>query len=190
VQQPKASMTVDDFLAWAEGRTERYELVDGQLHAMSPERMVHTETKGAIFSALQDAVRRAKLPCRVLGDGATVRIDPRTAYEPDALVRCGPRLPPDTIETPDPLIVVEVLSPGTRNYDAGAKLAGYFTVPSVRHYLMVDSDRRVLIHHRRDGEDIIRRILGASGPLRLDPPGLNLRIEDLFGPADDISSPA
>ncbi len=185
MQQPERRMTVDEFFLWAEGRSERYELVDGQPYAMSPERMVHIETKGAVFSALREAVQNAKLPCRVLGDGATVRIDPRTAFEPDALVRCGPRLSPDVLETPDPLIVVEVLSPHTRNYDTGAKLAGYFTVPSIRHYLMVDSDRRILIHHRRDDGDAIATRILASGPLRLDPPGLELDVEDLFGPGDD-----
>ena len=173
-------MTVDEFLVWAEGRRERYELVDGCLHAMSPERVLHTRVKFSVARALFDAITRAPLPCEVLPDGATVRIDRRTAFEPDALVRCGPPLDDGAIETPDPLIVVEVLSPSTRNYDAGAKLAGYFAVPSIHHYLMVDPDRRVVVHHRRDGDAIATRILG-GGPLRLDPPGLDITVAALLG---------
>jgi Uma2 family endonuclease len=177
-------MTVDEFLLWSEGRAERYELVDGRLHAMSPERAGHARVKSRVHRALDAAVARAGLPCEAMPDGMTVRIDARTAYEPDALVYCGEPLQDDAVEVPTPMIVVEVLSPSTRNYDAGAKLAGYFTVPSVQHYLMVDPDRRVLIHHRRDGDAILTRILG-QGPLRLDPPGLDLDVESLFAPEGD-----
>ena len=137
-------MTVDEFLVWAEGRDGRWELQDGELVGMAPERLVHTETKYEIVAALKSAIRRANAPCHAVPDGATVRIAARTAFEPDALVYCGPRLPPDSIEIPEPLIVVEVLSGGTAARDHGVKLAGYFSLPSVAHYLILDPDSRMV----------------------------------------------
>ena len=97
-----------------------------------------------------------------------VEIDERTTYEPDALVRCGTPLPHDALKLSDPVIVVEVLSPSSRARDAGAKLADYFRLPSVRHYLVVRTEDRVIIHHER-GDDgvIVTRIVHAG----LDPPG-------------------
>jgi hypothetical protein len=59
------------------------------------------------------------------------------------------------------------------------KLAGYFTVPSVEHYLIVDLVLRTIVHHRRAGEVIETRI-ASEGTLRLDPPGLDLPVGDLF----------
>ena len=115
-------------------------------------------------------------------DGATVRVDPTPAYEPDALVYCGPALPPDAIEVADPVIVVEVVSPSSLHRDHNVKLVGYFLMPSLQHYLIVNPDRRMLVHHARDGDAIRTRILG-SGALRLDPPGLLLEVVDLFGEA-------
>ena len=44
------------------------------------------------------------------GDGMAVRIDGSTVYEPDASVRCGPRLPNEDVQFADPVIVVEVIS--------------------------------------------------------------------------------
>jgi Uma2 family endonuclease len=178
--EPKPRMSVDEFLAWAEGRPGRYELAGGEVVAMSPERAGHARTKFAIQAALKTAIRSGGLPCEMFPDGMTVRIDRNTAYEPDALVRCGQHLDPDTIEVPDPLILVEVLSPSTRGVDSGAKLVGYFQVPSVRHYLIVDAERRRVVHHRRaDGTRIETRIV-ADGALSLDPPGLSLALADLF----------
>ncbi len=128
-------MTVDEFLATAEERDGRWEIEDGVVYAMSPEQLVHSDVKFAATAALRGAIARAKLPCRAVLDGPAVRISPRTAYQPDALIYCGPRLPPETREIPDPVVIVEVSSPSTRARDEGGKLIGYFSLPSVAHYL-------------------------------------------------------
>lgn len=173
-------MNVEAFLAWAEGRRGRYELVEGEVFPMSPERVLHAETKLAVHTALAAAIRSSGLPLFVLPDGVTVPIDAATAFEPDALVYRGPRLPGATLKVEHPIIVVEVASPSTRNYDLGRKLVGYFTLASLDHYIIVDPDRRRLVHHRRgEGEDIITRIVG-DGTLRLDPPGLDVEIGSLL----------
>ena len=175
-----SDMTVDEFLVWAMERPGRFELELGTVVAMSPENLGHLRAKDGACNALAAAIRTAGLACEALPDGATVRVDARTAYEPDALVYCGPRLAARSIEVPNPVVVVEVASPSSGNRDHNHKLIGYFMVPSVQHYLVVHPERRVLVHHARRGEEIATRIL-SDGALRLDPPGLDLRIEDLFG---------
>ena len=180
-------MTVDEFLVWAEDQVGHFELVDGHVWAMSPERVGHADAKFAVQAALKQAICRAGLACYMLPDGVTVRIDAGTAYEPDALVYCGARLPPDAIEVPAPVIVSEVLSPSTGRYDRHDKLAGYFALPSVIHYLIINIDRRMMIHHERRGPEIATKILG-TGLLRLDPPGLEVSVEDLFGPLPEHAS--
>ena len=179
--QPSPSpMSVDEFIPWAMQRPGRYELELGTVIAMSPENLGHMRAKDGACGALAAAIRTAGLACEALPDGATVRVDASTAYEPDALVYCGPRLPARTVEVPNPIVVVEVVSPSSGDRDHNQKLIGYFMVPSVQHYLIVDAERRVLVHHARGPDHIATRILH-GGPLRLDPPGLDLAVEDLFG---------
>ena len=134
----KPRMTVDEYLDWAMDRPGRYELFQGEVFAMSPETVGHAQTKGNVYFALTAAVRERGLPCYVLPDGPTVRVDEHTAYEPDALVYCGEELPQTALEVPNPVVIVEVLSPSTRRIDVSVKLAGYFRLPSVAHYLIVD----------------------------------------------------
>ena len=167
---PKAKMTVDEFLAWAENRPGRYELIGGEVYAMSPERARHAETKAAAYTALSQALRRAGIPCRVLPDGMTVRVNKQTAYEPNALVYCGARLPGDAVEVPNPIVIVEVVSSNTGPHDTSAKLAGYFQVPRVQHYLIIDPARKLVIHHQR-GAEVIETRIASEGSLSLDPPG-------------------
>ncbi len=112
---PPLRVEADEFIAWAMGlpKGERYELVGGEVVAMSPERLSHARVKGNAYAALREAVRRCGPPCEALPDGMAVRIDDETVYEPDALVRCGPELPGDTVELTDPVIVVHVVSPSS-----------------------------------------------------------------------------
>jgi Uma2 family endonuclease len=183
LDKPPRPMTVDQFLSWAMAQPDgpRYELVDGQVVAMAPERAVHARRKARIWRALTDAVDGAGLPCEALPDGMTVKIDEHTAYVPDTIVHCGEALPDDTVIVPGPVIVVEVLSPSTATRDTGAKLADYFRLPSLRHYLIVRTDRPTVIHHRRgDGELIETRIV-TSGAIDLDPPGITLTLAQIYG---------
>jgi Uma2 family endonuclease len=181
----KRKIRVNEYLAWAEGRPGRYELYAGSVYAMAPERAGHAETKFAIQAALLAGIKRAGLPCHMLPDGMTVRVDENTAHEPDALVYCGEKLPREALEAPNPTIVVEVLSPSTRHVDASAKLAGYFRVPSVQHYLIVDADERFIIHHARSERDMIATRIVREGSLQLDPPGIEIALADIVPALSD-----
>ena len=173
-------MTVDEFFAWAEGKPGRYELYKGEVYTMSPETAGHAETKAAVYMALLAAIRASGLPCHVFPDGMTVRIDETTAFEPDAVVYSGEKIPRSAVEVPNPLIVVEVLSPSTRQFDASIKLTGYFKLQSIAHYLIVDPTGPMIVHHSRaSGGDILTRVI-TEGSITLDPPGLELVVADIY----------
>ena len=173
-------MDVDAFLPWAEGRQGRWELRDGQPVMMAPERAGHALIKLSAQIALREGVRRAGLSCQVFPDGMTVRITARSAFEPDALVVCPPPTDLNTMEIPNPVVVVEVLSPSTAADDHGVKLDGYFSLASVNHYLILDPDRRVMIHHRRGHAGAIETRVLRDGVVVLDPPGFEAQVSGFF----------
>src|SRR6516164_2712529 len=151
----KETMSVDEFLAWAERQQDRWELVEGIPTAMSPERVVHGDVKYRVARALDVAIATARVPCRFVLDSAAVRIDHRSLYQPDALVYCGEPVSGDALEIPNPVVVFEVLSPGNAVTDLRDKLVGYFRVASIVHYLIVDPDKHLVIHHARGETDLI-----------------------------------
>jgi Uma2 family endonuclease len=206
---PRQLMTAEEFLIWAEAQPReagKFELwdgevimtrgpVDGPLELQS-ERSQHWEAKGIIYRAFHDAIKQAKLPCHAVVDGASVKLATlgQTAkgkdrvVEPDVLVYCGPKAPRDALSVPNPMIVVEVLSPGTAAFVSAAKLDAYFKHPSIQHYLMVDTDKPLVIHHRRTTDNVgdsagsdawMTRIVN-SGRLQLNPPGLDVDLTELF----------
>jgi Uma2 family endonuclease len=176
----KSRMSVGEFLDWAAGRPGRYELFRGEVIMMSPETVGHAEIKAAVHIALRASVRKRGLPCHVLPDGVVVRIDDATAYEPDAQVYCGEKLAGSELLVPNPVIVVEVLSPSTNRVDVSLKLAGYFRLPSIMHYLIVDPTQPSIVHHARaDGSTILTRII-TEGRILLDPPGLEIDLAEIY----------
>ncbi len=176
-------MTAEDFLAWSvdePAKGKRFELADGEVVAMASERSRHALVKSRVCRRLEEAVEGAGLQCTVYPDGMAIRVDSHTVYEPDAALRCGEPLPDDAIIYDDPTVVVEVLSPTTAGVDAGGKFEGYFRLQSLRHYLVIRPRPASVIHHERLADGTIQTRIMASGPLRLDPPGIILDVASLF----------
>jgi Uma2 family endonuclease len=172
-------LTREEFRRWAEGQTQRYERLAGEPVAMAPERIAHVRLKARVWRALDRSIRDAGLDCEALADGVTVEIDADTDYEPDAVVNCGPPLDSDATVASNPVIVVEVLSPATQSIDTSDKLADYFRVASIQHYLIVRAKRREIIHHARSGADIVSRAINI-GSIRLDPPGISIDVAEVY----------
>lgn len=176
------TMTREQFLHHcAKYPGHRYERSEGFVFAMSPERSGHVIVKGMVCRVLQDAVKLAGKPCRVYADGMTVRVGDDCDYEPDAVVRCGPELPRDAVFIPDPMVVVEVLSPGTRNVDLVRKLVNYFRIPTVMHYLIFDADKPWVMQYNRVGDEGFDLAgIVTSGPIGLKHPGIIIKVEDIY----------
>src|SRR5262249_60949603 len=83
--------------------------------------------------------------CRVYSSDLRIRAQPTgLASYPDVTVVCGPaQTDPDSADTVvNPTLVVEVLSPGTMEYDLGEKFDHYQQIPSLTAVLYVWRDRR------------------------------------------------
>jgi Uma2 family endonuclease len=181
MQSKPRRMNVAEFLDWAMAQPRgRYELVQGEVVPMAPERALHNRVKGAVYRALEDAIARANLPCIAYTDGMTVVIDDEHAREPDAAVQCGRAFDPNTLILEAPIIVVEITSPSSERDDTRVKVGEYFSVPSIQHYLIIDLDKKVVVHRvRSQGGDIEKHIV-TSGEIDLTPPGMTVPVAELL----------
>jgi Uma2 family endonuclease len=182
---PSHTMTADEFLAWPAvcESEEKLELIDGRIvpkyTAMAPETLKHHNVKVAVSDALRAAIKKDGLPCDVFIDALAVRVSENKT--PDVALRRSPALDGQLREIPDPLIVVEILSPSTKNFDFGGKLQGYFQVASVEHYIVIDPEKPLAIHFTRANQSTLSAALASSGALKLDPPGIALDLGAIFG---------
>jgi Uma2 family endonuclease len=176
-------LTVDEFLAW--GLTQpreagRFELLDGIIIVQQSPKWIHSKLKHRVCLMLEHAIAQASIAYFAAPQGPAVRINARSCFEPDALVAPLPEPADDSQEIPNPIIVVEVLSPSSANVDTTIKLKGYFEVPSIEHYLIVDPDSATITHHKRTATDILATRILSEGTLDLVPPGIEIDVKRLF----------
>ena len=174
-------MSREEFLTWVEQQPlGRFERIDGIAVAMAPERASHNLRKGSMRDALRRALREAGLSsCQVFGDGMTVQVED-SDFEPDALLRCGPRVADDATQVSDPLILVEVLSPDSGTRDRATKLRAYFKLPSVQHYMIVWPEEHRIVRHSRMPNGEVSTQIFVSGEISLDPPGIMMSVEEIY----------
>jgi Uma2 family endonuclease len=175
-------MTVDEFLAWAVRQEKgKYELFDGRVVMQQPQTWGHADIAWRVANHLAAVIERSGIPYYAAPMGMTVRISEHVAFEPDALVAPLPKPERLDLEIPNPVLVVEVLSPSTAKRDLSDKLAGYFQVASIEHYVVLyPEDREIIWHRRAAGGGLDPPVTLREGSLRLDPPGIALAVADIF----------
>ena len=141
--------TWDAYLEWEAAQSVRYELVDGDVHAMGGGTAEHDGIANNLRITLAMALRGK--PCRLHGPDLKVATGTGNARYPDALIDCGPRVP-GALQAQEPAVVFEVLSKSTAWIDQGLKLRDYEATPAVRCYVLVSQDEpRILVYLRDQG---------------------------------------
>lgn len=178
-------MIVGEFLAWSEeqGDDARFELVAGvPARLMVPTNIRHAQIQYNAGQALRRAVGEAGLPCRVYdaGPGVAVGHEGDECRIPDVVLTCASTIDETARLVPEPVIVVEVAAPSTRLADVNDKVEFYGGVASVRHYLVVEQDRRRVVYHGRGHSGGLEPRIVREGEIALDPPGVRLGLDSLY----------
>jgi Uma2 family endonuclease len=101
-------------------------------------------------------------------------------FYPDASVTCSP-VEPDAAYLKEPVVLVEVLSRGTRRIDEGEKLDGYLTIPSLKIYALVEQESALVTVFRRQGEKFEREVHdGLSAIIALPEIEIELPLAEIY----------
>ena len=131
--------TVAEFFTWQERQDKRYELVGGfPLEMMTGASNRHDDIVVNILVNLGEKLRGK--PCRPFTADGSVETLPGQIRRPDIGVDCGER-DPAGYRAAQPVVLIEVMSPSTRNFDRYRKIGEYQTLATVRHIVFVESGR-------------------------------------------------
>ncbi len=145
--QPKHSVTVEEYLAAEAASLDRHEYLDGEVFAMAGASPRHSLISVNLSSALN--LQLADSNCNVRNGDMRLRTSPAGLYSyADVVISCAPeKFDGDTLL--NPVVIIEVLSQSTGNYDRSLKFERYRQIPSFREYLVVAQDRVYIEHHVR-----------------------------------------
>jgi Uma2 family endonuclease len=147
------NMTVAEFLDWpGDGSGRTFQLVDGELRAMSPGSATHGTIQANLCWLIRNALVSSGSGLRLVTEpGVNTRIRSHLNVRvPDLGITRTPDAPGQQA-LPDPVALIEVLSPGNAA-DTWDNVWAYTTIPTVREIAVVHSTR-VLAEVLRRGED-------------------------------------
>jgi Uma2 family endonuclease len=181
MQEAQRHYTIDDYFADDAMSQVRNEYFDGEILAMAGGSPNHNRISRNVLLALEPQLRAGR--CESLGSDTRILTASGLYTYPDAVVIFGPFiLSGDRFETiTNPTVLVEVLSPSTRDYDRGEKFELYRSIPSFRDYLLVEQ-ATVGVEHRWRASDewLSESKTSLDDVVRLDSIGVTLKVLDLY----------
>jgi Uma2 family endonuclease len=172
--------TYAQYLSLEEESSVRHEYLDGEIYAMAGGSPDHAALAAACIGALRGQVPPG---CRAFTSDLRVRIAATglTTY-PDAAVICGGtlRAPEDPLAVTNPVLLVEVTSPSTEDYDRGEKLRHYKSLPSVREVLIVSHRAPHLTLHRRGDADWTVTTAETGAVLELSSVAARIAVDEVY----------
>lgn len=178
-------LAFDDFeeLLSDKPRNERWELIGGRLVTMTVgARWEHARIVQNIARNLENGFAAKGSPCQTFTETFYMKSRPLdAAMLPDVMVVCGD-LEPGANSTDDPVVLFEVLSPGTEARDRFEKWDIYQQLKALQHYVLVKRDRPHLeVFDRVDGVwSGFRVIEGLDGMLDLPALDASLTLADIY----------
>jgi Uma2 family endonuclease len=122
--------------------TVKHEYYKGEIFAMSGASISHNKIFSNTFLEIGMQLKGKK--CQPFGSDLRIHIPKNSLFTyPDISIVC------DEIETTDdkfdtitnPSVIIEILSPSTRNYDKGEKFTLYREIDALQEYILIDSER-------------------------------------------------
>jgi Uma2 family endonuclease len=157
----------------------RHEYVDGEVFAMAGAGEAHNLISLNIAAKLRGLVRGG--PCRVYISDMKLRVKTWKAYYyPDVMVTCDPT-DSEVNHKERPSLVVEVLSQSTERTDRREKMLAYRTLPDLREYLLVATDKQHVELYRRDAQNEWQLTnINPADCIHLDSLGYDLSLNDIY----------
>jgi Uma2 family endonuclease len=185
----RSQLSAVEFLAWEREQPARHEFFRGEVFAMAGGSPRHNALSSRLNAALRVAF--GDRGCEVFSSDQRIGFGAGERYVyPDVTVVCG-RIalePGSTDVITNPILLVEVLSGSTEQYDRGLKWEGYQRVESLTDYVLVSQTEPRIEHYRREtGELWIYRALGpgqrlvVGGTVELDLDAIFAGVFDLPG---------
>ncbi|MEA5534255.1 Uma2 family endonuclease [Crocosphaera sp. XPORK-15E] len=140
--------TIEEYLELEINSEERHEYVNGEVNLMTGGTPNHNQIAGNFYASLNFALKRQ--PYQVFVTDQRLWIPQKRIYTyPDVMIVSGElefqEGRKDTIT--NPLIIAEVLSKSTKDYDRSDKFAAYRTLPSFQEYILIDQYKMQVEHY-------------------------------------------
>lgn len=189
--QPKTYFTPEEYLELERQAEYKSEYFNGEIFAMGGASPRHVLIVTNVASELRSQLK--KQPCTVYSTDLRVRVSPTGLYTyPDVVVVCGKPLFSDERKDTliNPILIVEVLSKSTKDYDRGDKFEQYRTLDSLKEYVLIAQDRHHTEHHVRQTDNtwLLSETNRIEDRIELISIGCHLELVEIYDKVDSLEA--
>ncbi len=135
----KQQVSIQEYLAFERAASEKHEYHQGEIFAMSGAGRRHNILFSNLFVSLGSLLKGR--PCFPYGSDMRLHIPQNTLFTyPDISIYCGEMKQLDDDNALEPTVIIEILSPSTKDYDRGGKFKLYREIPTLKEYILVDTE--------------------------------------------------
>jgi len=179
----KRQFTIQEYLAREKAAHRKSEYYRGEIFAMSGAGNRHNIIFSNLFIGIGSLLKGK--PCRPYGSDMRVHIPENTLFTyPDITIMCGDLVSSDVDEDSfiGPVVIIEILSPSTRNYDRGGKFKLYRDIPTLREYILVDSQAIGVEVFRIDPHDhwVLEEYKTMDDTLVIQTVGISILLQEIY----------
>jgi Uma2 family endonuclease len=185
--QIKRFYTLEEYFELAKNSNEKYEYWNGQVFCMSGGSKEHVFITDNVLSLLKASLRGST--CRAMGSDMQIRVPlaPPFRYA-DVTVACSPEF--EKVSGLDllinPLILIEVLSTSTENFDRGGKFVLYQSIPSFREYILISQTEASITQFIKQDDNFWQPnfIIGLDSNLTFSSINCTISFRDIYDGVD------
>jgi Uma2 family endonuclease len=184
--QPSTFLTPEEYLEIERAAERKSEYFRGEMFAIAAARRRHNLIVANLVAELRQSLKGR--PCETYSTDMRLKVTPSGLYTyPDVMVACGDLQFADNRQDTllNPLVIIEVLSESTRDYDRGRKFQHYRTLPSLQEYLTIAQDEaHVEQWLRPEREWRLKEFGDLAQSARLDSIGCTLPLAEIYDKVD------
>ena len=179
----KSKLTQEEYLLFEKDSQQKHEYFKGEVFAMAGAGARHNVIFSNFFISI--GIQLKGKPCKPYGSDLRIHIPENSLFTyPDISIICGEIIPSkvDMDTAVQPTVIIEILSPSTRNYDQGIKFRLYREIPTLKEFITIDSESigieayRINVEHNWELKDY-RSI---DETLTIPAVGLSLSLKEIY----------
>ncbi|MEA2336131.1 MAG: hypothetical protein QOE82_138 [Thermoanaerobaculia bacterium] len=180
MQQTRRQYTLEDYFSLQRGIEVKLEYFNGEIYVMAGGSAGHNRISRNVLKLFDAAL--AGSSCEAFGSDMRVSTPSGLYTYPDASIICGPKVSDASETISNPIVIVEVLSDSTRNYDRGEKFDLYRSIAALRHYLLIEQTFQQVEHRhlQTDGSWLHDIKDSPDQIIHLSEVGIDLRVAGIY----------
>lgn len=179
-------LSIEEYINQEKESGTKYEYHNGQIFALAGGTINHGLLCGNIYSEFRNKLKGNNSNCKPVTSEIKLNIKSENSFVyPDTMVICGDleKSEHDQNSVTNPILIAEILSKSTADYDRGDKFYLYRQINTLQEYVLIEQNKPLVeVYYKKPGTDLwsISRTKGLQSKIKFQSLDIEIDMKDLY----------